>query len=324
MDSTCRVKTVQSLVKDIEKERILLSHKLQRKEGQWNKQQKSYLIDSLLRKYPINPIYSIKDGDILSVIDGVQRLSTIRDYFNGKFTLSKTLETVVVNGAEKVISGKKYDDLDEETQDALKGSELQIYELVNCTEKDVREIFRRQNSGKALTNGQLRVVKESDELSDVIYSLTLHPFLQKTLTDAQNKRAADKDIVREILMLTEMSAEYDFGSFRSRDIDTFIEYYNDNINHDKIELVKTALDKLDESFDDNVKIKQTTLPFVCYGMYRIIKDKKSTSKYLEWVHNFLDTYESNEEYLKYCQSGSSSAEMVKGRLNYFREAIRKM
>ncbi len=33
-------------------------------------------------------------------------------------------------------------------------------------------MFRRQNAGKALTNGQLRIVKESDELSEIIFSFT--------------------------------------------------------------------------------------------------------------------------------------------------------
>ena len=111
MDYTCRTKTLQSIAKDIAKCRIVLSHKLQRKEGQWNKQQKSDLIDSLLRKYPINPTYSIKESDTLSVIDGVQRLSTVRDYLNDVFALSKTLEPVIVHNETKEIAGKKFSKL---------------------------------------------------------------------------------------------------------------------------------------------------------------------------------------------------------------------
>ena len=52
MDYTCRTKTLQALAKEIEKDTIKLSHKLQRPEGQWNRKQKTDLIDSLLRKYP--------------------------------------------------------------------------------------------------------------------------------------------------------------------------------------------------------------------------------------------------------------------------------
>lgn len=325
MDYTCRTKTLQSIAKDIAKGRIILSHKLQRKEGQWNKSQKSDLIDSLLRKYPINPSYSIKENNTLAVIDGVQRLSTVRDYLNDAFSLSKTLEPVIVNGETKEIAGKKFSKLDEETQDAIKNSELQIYELTDCTEKDVREMFRRQNAGKALSNGQLRTVRETDELSTLIFSLTNHPFIKKVITDTQAKKDLDKDIIREILMLTEKDRSSEPVSFRSNDIDAFIDYYNDNINTKKIETLKAALDELDKDFDENVKIKQTSIPMVCYGMYAVVDGKKSVDKYIEWLKKFVETYDTNEEYLKYCNgSGTASAEMVGGRLKYFEDAVKKM
>ena len=67
MDYTCRTKTLQALAKAIDKNTIQLSHKLQRPEGQWNRKQKTDLIDSLLRKYPINPTYGIKENGVISI-----------------------------------------------------------------------------------------------------------------------------------------------------------------------------------------------------------------------------------------------------------------
>lgn len=324
MDYTCRTKTLQALSKAIEKENILLSHKLQRPEGQWNRTQKTDLIDSLLRKYPINPTYGIKEEGVISIIDGVQRLSCVRDFLADKFALSKNMEPVIVNGNEKTLAGLKFSKLDEDTKDAILNSELQLYELIDCSEKDVREMFRRQNAGKPLSNGQLRIVKETDELSNIIYSLTQHPFFSKTITKAQLKKNLDKDIVREIIMLTEMSDTYDFGSFRSKDIDAFIEYYNNHINTDKIELLKKALDELDKAFEENIKIKQTSLPMICFGMYKVISEDKSASKYINWIKTFLSNYDTNTEYIKYCGTGTANAENVKGRLNYFETAIKSM
>ena len=133
MDYTCRTRSLSSLIKDISNGNIQLTHKLQRKEGQWNTRQKSDLIDSLLRHYPINPTYAIKEEGILSVIDGVQRLSTVRDYLNDGFALSKTLEPIKMGEEEKEIAGKKFSKLDEEIQAAIKSSELQLYELTECT-----------------------------------------------------------------------------------------------------------------------------------------------------------------------------------------------
>ena len=89
MDYTCRTKTLQALAKAMDKNTISLSYKLQREEGQWNRKKKSDLIDSILRKYPINPTYGVKEGGVISIIDGVQRLSTVRDFLFDKFALSK-------------------------------------------------------------------------------------------------------------------------------------------------------------------------------------------------------------------------------------------
>ena len=94
MDYTCRTKTLQALNKAMEKGTILLSHKLQRPEGQWNRKQKTDLIDSLLRKYPTNPTYGIKQEGVVSVIDGVQRLSCVSDFLADKFALSEEVESL--------------------------------------------------------------------------------------------------------------------------------------------------------------------------------------------------------------------------------------
>lgn len=222
MDYTCRTKTLQALNKGMEKGSILLSHKLQRPEGQWNRKQKTDLIDSLLRKYPINATYSIKEEGTLSVIDGVQRLSCVRDFIANKFALSKNMEPVIVNGEEKALAGLKFNKLDEDTKDAILSAELQMYELTDCTEKDVREMFRRQNAGKPLNGKQLRIVHESDAFSEAVYSLSIHPFMDKLMTNAQRKNGADRDLIIQTLMLIETNQNNDFTSFRTKDIDVFV------------------------------------------------------------------------------------------------------
>ncbi len=321
MDYTCRTKTLQALNKAMEKGNILLSHKLQRPEGQWNRKQKTDLIDSLLRKYPINATYSIKEDGILSVIDGVQRLSCVRDFIANKFALSKDMESVVVNGEEKTLAGLKFNKLDEDTKDAILNSELQMYELTDCTEKDVREMFRRQNAGKPLNTKQLRIVHESDAFSGAVYSLATHPFMDKLMTNTQRKNGTDMDIIIQTLMLIETNQEKEFVSFRTKDIDAFVSDHSDSIATDKIEILTNALNKFNEAFE-KIKIPVTSIPMVLYSGYRIQKDKKSFSKLVELVNKFLANYDENEEYKQYVQSGTSSAENVKGRFNWWREKIK--
>ena len=125
-------------------------------------------------------------------------------------------------------------------------------------------------------------------------------------------------------MLSEMSNEYDFGSFRNEDINKFIERYNGNINYGKVETIKEAMTALDTAFE-TISVNKVTVPILLYGYYRIVKDKKGMQKWNDWVKNFIETYDTNEEYKQYCNgSGTASSEMVKGRLQYFRNAIKEL
>ena len=321
MDYTWRTKTLQALNKAMEKGTILLSHKLQRPEGQWSRKQKTDLIDSLLRKYPINATYGIKEDGITSIIDGVQRLSCVRDFLSDKFALSKDMEPVSVNGEEKSLAGLKFSKLDEDTKDTILSAELQVYELTECTEKDVREMFRRQNAGKPLNGKQLRVIHESDTFNEVVYSLATHPFMDKLTTKTQRKNGTDRDLIIQSLMLIETNKENDFTSFRTKDIDVFVADHSDYIENSKIDMLQSAMDKFDESFEE-IKIPVTSIPMVLYSGYRITKDKKSFSKLVELINEFLVGYENNEKYKQFVQSGTSSSENVRGRLDYWRELIK--
>ena len=321
MDYTCRTKTLQALNKAMEKGTILLSHKLQRPEGQWSRKQKTDLIDSLLRKYPINATYGIKEDGITSIIDCVQRLSCVRDFLSDKFALSKDMEPVSVNGEEKSLAGLKFSKLDEDTKDTILSAELQVYELTECTEKDVREMFRRQNAGKPLNGKQLRVIHESDTFNEVVYSLATHPFMDKLTTKTQRKNGTDRDLIIQSLMLIETNKENDFTSFRTKDIDVFVADHSDYIENSKIDMLQSAMDKFDESFEE-IKIPVTSIPMVLYSGYRITKDKKSFSKLVELINEFLVGYENNEKYKQFVQSGTSSSENVRGRLDYWRELIK--
>ena len=324
MDYTLKTRSLQSLVKDMEKGTISLSHKLQRPEGQWNKKQKSNLIDSLLRHYPINPTYGIVETNgTLSIIDGVQRLSTIRDFIGNKFSLSKDMENVIINGEEKNLSGLKFNKLDEDTQSEILNSELQVYRMSDCTEKDIREMFARQNAGKPLSNKLMRVVHESDDFSNVVYSLTNHPFMDKIMSPVQRKNGTDRDTIIQAMMLISSNQEQEFTSFRTKDIDAYVTDYADQYL-DRADSLKEAMDRFNEAFDGEVKIPSTSIPQILYSGYRIVKDKKSFSRLAEKVSEFIATYDSNEEYKQYVLSGTGSKENVKGRFDYWRGIVKTL
>lgn len=323
MKVTSSNKPLQPLMNKVKREKIVFTHRLQRREGAWSTKAKSLLIDSLLRGYPVNPVYTIIE-EKQAIIDGVQRLSTCYNYMNDGFALSKNLEPVEIDGNLYEIAGKKFSKLDDVVKDALSSAQIQVYEITEYTDKEIRTMFSRLNGGKALNSVQKMTPEMSDDLSNTVFDIVSHPFFAKVLTPAQLKSSVDQSIALEILMLSEVSNEYDFGSFSRKDKEKFILYYNDKVNANKVKMIKQGLDKLDEIFDENVKIPKTSVSFVIYIYYRCIKDKKSISKLTDIVKTFLDEYDSNEEYKAFIQQGTSSGESVKTRLQYWRNIIREL
>lgn len=186
--------------------------------------------------------------------------------------------------------------------------------------------------GHQLTNGQKRSTIQSKEVREIVYSIAAHPFFEKVLSVAQFKKNMDRDIVIQCLMLIEKTDKNNFTLFNNTGMNKFIEYYNDKIAdpnekqfaEKKINNLTKALDKLNEELSDDTKIKASTIPMCIYGMYRMIRDSKSTSKYMEWLNEFLTSYDTNLDYLQYCSNGTSSQPMVEGRLQFFKDAINKI
>lgn len=332
MKTSNKERNLQWIQNQYQKGNISFSHKLQRPIGQWSPKMKSLLVHSLLAGFPVNPIYVVEENNTIYTLDGSQRTSTCIDYLENKFALSKDTPNVSLNIKENgesivkeyEIAGKKFNKLDAEVQSTLLACSLEFCTLSEYTDDEVKEMFYRQNNGKSLTKKQLRIVNEPDEFSTVVYSLTIHPFMDKLMTKAQRKNGTDRDIIRQTIMLMETNQNQEFISFRGKDIDSFIASYSETISSEKIEVLKTAMDKFNEAFPDKIKIPVTSMPMILYSGYRIQKDKKSFSKLIDVINEFLSTYDRNEEYKKYALEGTSDIENVRGRFNWWREKIREI
>ena len=325
MEYSTKTRALSSLIKDVECGEISLFHKLQRKEGQWNRKQKSDLIDSLFRGYPINPTYAIKDGKNCSIIDGVQRISCIRDYCSNKFSISKDAKSIVIKGNTIDIAGKKFSKLDADTQDYLMKQELQIYIIADYTENDVREMFKRLNGGTALSKSQKSVVALSDDLLDRINNNISKEFWSKTsLTSGQVKKDETRDVLLESLMLI---SDYDIQGFKSEQIYNGFVPYLDTIDKDKLfKQIDLAVEKLNDIITDKKKtLKKTTIPFILYTMDEVLKNNSSVTEYSSWLNKFLDEYDTNEDYRKLVNtSGTASKESVLARKDYFEKIIKSL
>ena len=271
--------TVGSLAKKLNKGDISLKHKLQRRDGVWNRKMKSLLIDSMLREYIIPAIYLVIDSadNKKHAIDGVQRLSTIRDYLADKFSLCDGLKPIIVEGVEYEISKKKFSKLDEKIQDLIKDCNVVEYDITEYTDEEIRDMFARLNAGKPLNSTQKLTSIMSDEVIDSVVLLSNNLVFDKLLSPAQLKSSTDISVIIESLMLIESSSENDFVSFKSKTKSNFIIWLNDNINDDKVAKLDEVFTSLSVFLTENedVKIQKTSVPMIVYAIYKAKKDHKS-------------------------------------------------
>ena len=266
MKNSSKERTLQWINNQNKKGNISFKHRLQRPTGQWSTRMKSLLIHSLLSGIPVNPIYVVEEENVIYPLDGSQRTSTCIDYINDVFSLSKDTPNVFIsvkeNGEQVIkeyeIAGKKFKKLDDEVKETLLACTLEFCTLSDYTDEEVKIMFARQNSGKPLNGKLLRVVHESDEFSEMVYSLANHPFMDKIMSKAQRKNGTDRDIIIQAMMLISSNQEKEFTSFRTKDIDAYVSDYADQYL-DRVNVLKGAMDKFNESFEKNMKLQERSL-----------------------------------------------------------------
>lgn len=328
MKSTCKTRTVTSLVRDMKAERkkITFDNPMQRQEGQWSRFVQSVLIDSLLREYIVLPVCCEVTESGLSTIDGTQRLTTTKSYVDNEFALSKKLKPVVIDGNTYEIAGKKFEKLDEEVKDALMSAEMQVYELREATPEDIREMFKRLNSGKPLNKAQMAAVYLNDEIGAGIRKIMEHPFWKKTgITAGDIKADNTRNVACQILMLI---SGFGYTGFDSKNIEKFCAYLNDDTerNLQMIDHVIEVLDIMNEKIEEKVRnLKKLAIPMAVFAMEQVIGDEEKENAYIQWLQEFdqnFDSFKETDEYSNFWAVRTDKLENVNSRLDYFLKKVK--
>lgn len=170
----------------------------------WDNQKKSRLIESILMRIPLPMFYFAQDEEgRISVVDGLQRLSTIRDFMDNKFQLRK-LEYL----GEKC-NGKIYTH-----NDPKKAIDAKYYRWFNMTQITVNvidpsspfklkyDIFRRINTGgEPLKAQEIRNCLSSDELRKALREMAnLSSFKQATGYSIKDVRMEAQELALRFIM----------------------------------------------------------------------------------------------------------------------------
>lgn len=151
---------------------ILINKRYQRSPDVWPLPARSYLIETILKGFPIPKLALHQVTDLKSkktlkhVVDGQQRSSVILAFYNNELKLSSSLELAEARNLT-------YEELSDELQQEFLAYPLHFDQFEAASEEDVREYFRRINSFTAPLNPEeQRHARYQGPMKWFVYALT--------------------------------------------------------------------------------------------------------------------------------------------------------
>jgi hypothetical protein len=143
-------RSVVDVVKRINAGRYSMNPDFQR-DFVWKPDKQSKLIESCVMRIPLPVLYVAEGGDgRITVVDGLQRLSTFQAFLSNKLKLTGL-------GDEHPLEGKRYEDLPIQLKERIEDTQLTLYILDKDAPEAARlDIFDRVNSGIPLSRQQMR------------------------------------------------------------------------------------------------------------------------------------------------------------------------
>ncbi len=147
-------RTIHEVLRRIQQGNYIMNPDFQR-DFIWKEDKQSKLIESVLMRIPIPVFYLAEDQDgHMVVVDGLQRLSTFRDFVFGDAN-NKKLKLRLPHRED--LNKKGFSDLSPKLQNRIEDAQLILYIMdAKIPELARLDIFERVNSGVPLTRQQMR------------------------------------------------------------------------------------------------------------------------------------------------------------------------
>lgn len=259
------------------KSKYILNPEYQRRK-RWSNRQKSLLIESFIINVPIPPIFLYEvEYAVYEVMDGLQRLTAIYDFYKDKFVLT---------GLEywKELEGKTYSNLPENVRAGIDRRYLSSIILLEETAKSKKDaeslkqiVFERLNSGgeklmpqetrNALYNGNFNKIcikLAENELYRKMWNFPLEEEVDELLLLSEDdllSKGYKPTVINSYRRMDDVELVLRFFAYRHIEhwfspVDKFLDEFlkKSNINYDK-EVIK----KLENVFVDTVELIYTLL-----------------------------------------------------------------
>lgn len=324
-----------------EKETLSFNHPIQRQSAQWDNEQQSLLIHSMLANFPVPAVYVHKTESIevdakgkhsytYSVLDGKQRMTTVFSFINGEYALSEDIPDVEIEDVTYEIAGKYFEDLDEDVQQEILRFRFNIQAFEDVTDEMIEDIFFRLNNSTPLTKSQkarpLMGVENSIFINDILAGTF---FTEKcTFSKMQLKRSDDMcTLLQGMMLLDNKYRDYDFNSISADEVMNYSQYIKNNYPDECKDRLKRIIGFLNNVFymkDKN--LKKVNIPILFLIADKALAESITGTNFRRWYNSFFE--EHKKEYNLYCSSGSIKKEKTLGRIEimtrYFDEYFREL
>lgn len=300
----------------------------------WNGFQKSRLIESILLRIPLPMFYFAEDEEgKLTVVDGLQRISTIKDFMDNKFPL-KDLQYL-----DDSCGGRYYET--KENKKGLDAKYLRWFDLTSISANIIDptspfnvkyDIFRRINTGgRPLNNQEIRNCLTGQGLRDALKEMVnLREFKTATDYSIKSTRMEDQELALRFLVFYQMYEKHksidEYNGYMESTLDVFTEsniktkkndfnayiglFHNAMVNSEYLIGRKFAFRKIQTKDILPTSYKQliNKALFVCTSIllanYNCDKIKELNNENA-LSHIIAEQIESNNEFLNYLSYGTN-------------------
>jgi len=313
--------SIESISKQLKKKRIRDDHILQRHSGQWKPFAKSELISDILRGKSLTQIIiseEIKNGLKMQwLIDGKQRCTTLDDYLNDGFSISKNVKNYNIkyqapktdeNGYEVLngdgftdmewkvfdIRGKKFSQLPEELQDIFKDRQIPVLYNMNCTKKDIADDIARFNRSRPMNKAQNGWLGLDEDFAELVENIANMQFFQpeyigSTYTKNSNTSGTLRRVIVESIMVSDFMDEF-------CDFEKMCEFLTEEASDSNFTEFYSLIERLTVvSNKDVAKLFNVKDSFLWFGLFsKFSKLNLEDENFIDFLNEFKNTLHSKE------------------------------
>ena len=310
----------------------------QRHQGVWSAINKSQLIWSILNegsyipnivllKRPNGTDEKGKQIYQYSILDGLQRLSTVFAYLNNEFKIHASIPEVVVEDVVYDLAGLTYEELSEECQLNIRNYKFNIVCLEDCDSDTAENLFFSLNSGIPLSVVQKsKSVLGSDLISFFNELLTMDFFTQGImLSEAQCRKEDDLLLLLQSLML--LSAKNTGREYKTISAAACLEYAKElrgSFSDEQREEITELITYLSQTFPNrNRFLRKGNVPIVAVIASIAIFENITPEDYRAFINSFASEEDTDLaiEYAEASGAGNVKAFKVTERLRILHQAF---